>query len=285
MKSCRLCLQNLRKWQTDYRVWCIAFLLAAMVAIYVDDMRKISDVLNTELPIWIYPFLYSQFHTKVIYTLPLVLLFCNAPFTDKNQIFVYMRTGRIRWLTGQILYIITASAAYYAFILALSILFSLISGGEFSLEWGKTLQTISKTYIAAEVGASFVTSSSYVTVFFTPLLATWFTFLMSWICGIFLGLIIFLLNLVTQTQIVGVLTASAVVVLSSAIYNDGWGRGKNYYVAFSPLSWITLDNIDVGGTTSKPTFTYCITAYLLLILILVAAIFIFGRKKSLDIRG
>ena len=32
--------QNLRKWQTDYRVWCIGIMLFAVIAVYVDDMRS-----------------------------------------------------------------------------------------------------------------------------------------------------------------------------------------------------------------------------------------------------
>jgi len=103
-----ICIQNLRKWKTDYRIWAIGILAFTMVCVYVDDINKISTGLNEPQPIWIYPFLYSQFHTKLIFTLLLVLLFCNAPFVDSNQTFVFMRSGRIRWLCGQILYVILA---------------------------------------------------------------------------------------------------------------------------------------------------------------------------------
>ncbi len=83
-----VCAQNLRKWATDYRMWTIAALLIIMVQIYVDDIQKVAGLSGTSGSIWIFPFLYVQFHTKVIFTLPVVLMFCNAPFTDKNHIFV-----------------------------------------------------------------------------------------------------------------------------------------------------------------------------------------------------
>lgn len=54
------------------------------------------------------------------------------------------------------------------------------------------------------------------------------------------------------------------------------------YVRFSPISWNTLNNIDVGNMTAKPAFSYCMCVYGGLIIVLIAGIFIFGRKKSLD---
>lgn len=276
-----ICFQNLRKWQTDYRVWCIGVLLFILVAIYVDDLRKVTEITGTKMPIWIYPFLYSQFHTKLIYTLPVVLLFCNAPFIDENQTYVFMRSGRVKWLCGQVLYIIAASASYYLFLFVVSLLLTAFTG-ELTLEWGTTLTMLSVSNIGYEANAPFLDVSYLIVTFFKPLQAVWFTFLMSWLGGLFLGLLIFFLNLISGTKYLGVLVSSVVVVLSSAVENDyGWEK----LLPFSPISWITLDNIDVGGLTKNPNFTYCICILAIIITALIAAIFVFGRRKSLDIKG
>ena len=277
--------QNLRKWQTDYRVWCIGIMLISLTAIFVDDMRNVIKETGTEMPVWIFPFMYTQFHTKLIYTLPVVLLFCSAPFTDRNQTFVFMRTGRIKWLCGQILYIIIASAVYYLFILAVSLLLTVFSGG-FSLEWGKTLLIMSTSQSLGSVasGATALTIDvSYIVVtFFTPLQAVWFTFLMSWLGAVFVGLTIFALNLISGTKYLGVLVSSFFVIFSSMVAKDaGWEK----LLRFSPMSWITLDMIDVGRVTKNPSFTYCVSVFAGLIAVLTAAILIFGRKKSLDSGG
>lgn len=275
-----VCAQNLRKWQTDQRVWVIGALLAIMVWIYVDDMRKLSAELGGDMPIWIFPFLYQQFHTKLIYTLPLVLLFCNAPFTDQNQIFVYMRTGRAKWFCGQVLYIITASALYYFFILAVSLLSTIICGGSSISEWGSTLKTLANSNAAQFLQHPFIEVSYTVVKFFTPLQAVWFTFLLSWINAVNVGLIIFLFNLASGSRFLGVLLSSAMVVFS-AVADD---LVLPAALPYSPVSWITLNNIDVGGTTDKPSFTYCICIFIVLAAILAALIFILGRKKSLDFK-
>ena len=273
--------QNLRKWQTDYRVWCIGIMLISLIAIYTDDMRNVAKVTGTEMPVWIFPFMYSQFHTKLIFTLPVVLLFCSAPFIDRNQTFVFMRMGRMKWLCGQVLYIVIASAVYYLFILAVSLLLTVFSGG-FSLEWGKTLPMLATSQNLGWEGALTVGASYVVITFFTPLQAVWFTFLLSWLGAVFIGLTIFAINLISGTRYIGVLVSSFLVALSSMVANEpGWDR----LLRFSPMSWITLDKIDVGHTTKNPSFTYCVCVFAGLIAVLTAIILIFGRKKSLDVRG
>ena len=114
--SFSICLQNLRKWSKDYRIWSIFALLFIVIQIYVDDIKKLSLYLDCDIPVWIFPFMYSQYYTKVLFTVPIILLFCNAPFIDQNQLYIYIRSGRKKWLTGQILYIIAASFIYYLFI-------------------------------------------------------------------------------------------------------------------------------------------------------------------------
>lgn len=273
--------QNFRKWKTDYRIWVIAALLIIMVQIYVDDMRKVAESIQTEIPIWIFPFLYSQFHTKLIFTLPLILMFCNAPFIDDNQVFVYTRTGRGKWLWGQIIYVIAASAIYYIFLLAVSLL-STVFIGDVSMEWGKTLYaTAASSRIARAVGSNFIDISQIILDFFTPVQAVWFTFLMSWLCGILLGLIIFLCNMIFKTRFVGTLISSALVVETVLIENGYFGQ----IIPYSPVSWTTLDNIDVGGFTTNPSFGYCLSVYLITITLLSAGILVFGKGQGMDVKG
>lgn len=274
-----ICLQNLRKWASDYRMWTIAALLIIMVQIYVDDMQKVADLLGTKISMWIFPFLYVQYHTKVIFTLPVVLMFCNAPFTDKNQLFVCTRTGRIKWLSGQVLYILIASAVYYLFIVLITFTSTLLVA-EPSLDWGKTLYMIANSNVASKAEAYFLNVPNLILEYFSPVQAVFFTFLTSWLSAVLLGIIIFFCNLVSSTRFIGILVSSLLVVWTVLVSMGGWID----YVRFSPISWNTLNNIDVGNMTAKPAFAYCMCVYGGLIVMLIAGIFIFGRKKSLDIK-
>lgn len=275
-----ICSQNLRKWATDYRMWTIAALLIVMVQIYADDMQKVAALLGTKCSIWIFPFLYVQYHTKVIFTLPVVLMFCNAPFTDKNQLFVCTRTGRVKWISGQVLYIFIASAVYYLFILLLTFTSTFLVA-EPSLDWGKTLYMIANSDIASRAEAYFLNVPNLILEYFSPVQAVFFTFLTSWLSAALLGMIVFFCNLVSNTRFIGIIISSLLVVWTVLVAMGGWID----YVRFSPISWNTLNNIDAGKMTSNPSFGYCMCVYAGLIVVLIAGILIFGRKKSLDVKG
>lgn len=270
--------QNFRKWQTDYRIWTIAVLMIIITLIYVDDVKKLASFLSADVPVWIFPFMYSQYYAKALYTLPIILMFCDAPFVDKNQIFAMMRTTRTKWLSGQILYIISASGVYYFFLLLISLLLTVFYGG-FSLEWGTALTAEAFSRVSSNINLHYFTVSRLVVENFTPLLAVFYTFILSWLGAAFLGLLILVLNLLTNSRICGILISSFFVVLSLTAAK--WIK----LLLFSPVSWTTLDNIDVGGITKNPSIVYVLTAYAILIAALIAVIGFFGRKKSLDIRG
>ncbi|MBP1546275.1 MAG: hypothetical protein J6A37_06720 [Oscillospiraceae bacterium] len=274
-----ICFQNIRKWRSDYRIWTIAVLLFVMLKIYVDDFAELSNHMQAEMSVWIFPFLYEQYYMKLIFTIPLVLLFCNAPFIDSNQIYVYIRAGRTRWLTGQILYVFIASGLYYLFILISSIILSLING-EFSFEWGKLLKTLADFNVSNLSAYPFIEISSNIIHFFTPIQAMGFTFLVSWSNAVLLGMIIFTLNYLTRQQYIGMTVASLLVVFSFFVEISGYP----ILINFSPTSWITLDKIDIGGMTEYPSFYTCLSIYWGVIFILIISAYIFGKRKEIDMR-
>ena len=274
-----ICIQNFRKWATDHRMWVIAALLITMTFIHANDVYRTANALNSDMSMWIFPFLYVSRYMKLVYTLPVVLMFCDAPFVDKNQTFVMMRTTRLKWLCGQILYIIAASAVYYSFVFLLSII-STIFMADLSLDWGTTFYSVANG--AVKLPAEFRIEITKITVeYFTPLQACFFTFLLSWLAAILLGLVVFFLNLVTQNRYIGIVASFALVVWAFVI-KDGFGIGR--FRKISPISWNTLDSLDVGGLTGNPSFTYCVTGFAGLILLLIVGILVFGRKKGLDFK-
>lgn len=276
-----ICIQNVRKWTSDYRVWVIAALLFFVCFDNAASLSELAEVYGVKSTLWYFPFAYMSFHTKLIVTLPLILLMCNAPFSDANNLFVIARAGRTKWICGQLLYIALASGIYYLFIFVCSFVTAL-PYAELSAEWGSLLTTIayngqSASYI---IKSHFVVVSGRVLRCFTPLFACWFTFLLSWLNGIMLGLIICAGNVIFRKKSIGCGFAGFLIVLSGFFEQEGMGWYR--YIWFSPVSWTTLDRVDVGGTTEYPSFYYCITVYLTAILILAAVIIVYIRKRSLE---
>ena len=273
-----ICAQNFRKWATDYRMWVVGAIIVIMTFVYAHKMLLNAEAMGSDMTIWIFPFLYCRYYDLIMFVIPLVLMFCNAPFLDKNQTFVMMRASSVTWFIGQILYIIIASAAYFLFIFLLSVLMTVFTATP-SLNWGNTIYTLAYRGFYDE-NVPLIDIPRYIIDFFTPLQACWFTFLMSWLAGIFLGLIVFSLNLITETRNVGTIIAMAFVIWGAWVGYSGMIR----HIKFSPITWITVDKIDVGGMTLMPSLSYCITVYLISIAVMTAAVFLFGRKKSFDFK-
>lgn len=283
MRSCKtvftICMQNIRKWSKDYRIWCVAILLLTITQIYVDDIRDIADYLNAKVSVWIFPFMYSQYYTKLIFIMPVILLFCNAPFIDDNQVYVYVRAGKRKWIAGQLLYIIIASALYYLYLIIISVL-SLSLHGTFDADWGNVLYTIAESGIASHRGRYFVNVSSMILDYFTPMQAIWFTFLVSWSHAVLIGFIIFACNYLTKLKYLGLSISSIIIIFSMFLEHHGYPGLMN----FSPSSWVTLDRIDIGGRTTNPSFLYCMLFYWISIFIITLIIYLFSSKKSFDFR-
>ena len=276
-KSVNICLQNFRKWRTDYRIWTVAILLFTLIFEQMYNLSSLCKALGIKSTLWYYPFLYSQYHMKLIFILPLLLVFCNAPFVDDNALFVIVRSKRKSWIIGQVLYIIFASAIYNIFIFLCTFILSL-TNAEFSLEWGKVVNTMSNSTIAADMGYPFLDSSRFVLTWFSPIQAVWFTFLLSWLMSIMIGLLIYVINTITNTKYIGVAISSFMVLFSC--YTEVFGTSK--LLRFSPVSWCTLNQLDVGNKTTNPTFEYCMGVYLFAIIIMILVLLVFNKRWLFD---
>lgn len=279
MTSFRICIHNLRKWRKDHRIWIIAVLLFVLVWDNVAILNSLSEQLGVKSSIWLYPFLYTQYHQKLIFTIPLLLMYNNAPFIDQNALYMIARCKKSSWHMGQFLYIIVSAFIYYFFIFICTVLMAL-PYAELSLDWGTSIYTISSTAMTQNTGHNFLTVSPFILSYFTPVQAVWFTFLMSFLMAVMLGLLIYICNIVTQTKFLGGIFSSILIIFSC--FTEGF-YGASELRRFSPVTWITVDKLDVGGITSNPSFTYCISVYIAIIVIIMLTVMLFRKKLKLDI--
>jgi hypothetical protein len=231
--------------------------------------------MDVKISPWVFPFLYSDSFIKIMFFAPLLLIFCDAPFIDQSQPYVIYRSGRVVWGIGQLLYVTLTSALYFAFLLLISNLF-LINHLEFSLEWGKAIGTLGNTGAAQAMGLE-VFMDSRVLFYFTPLQATWFTFLLSWLAGTFLGFLIYALNSLTNTRSLGVLLAASFLILNSTV--------EDYpaMIWLSPVSWSDLHLIDIGGYSAYPPIAYVYGAFFVVMGVLVTLSIIANRRQEIQV--
>lgn len=265
--------QNIRKWTSNYRVWMIAIILIIFIHSYTKDISLFAYELGIKMSAWIFPFLYIERYMKLLFLFPIILLFCDAPFVDNNQPYIILRSKRTAWSIGQIIYIVLANIIYFMFLIIATIGIN-ITNITFENDWGKVFGTLATTDAHNFVNTPLKIDSRIIK-YFTPLQAVWFTFLLSCLSGIILGLIIYACNSIFKNRFWGITVSSALLILSAVLYRNPdlqW---------LSPMSWNTLNNIDIGNTTSFPSYEYIITADILIIAVLIMISVMANKKQEI----
>lgn len=278
----RIAFQNFRKWSEDYRLWIIALLVLILCIDNLRSMITVASELGNKASIWTYPFIYSQFYMKLVCSLPIILLFCNAPFVDSNKLLILTRSGATKYLIGQILYIVFASFVYYFYIMLCTIITAL-PFAELSADWGNAVYTLAYSnnagWVAVQDEIHFLEVSGFVVQNFSPVSACLLTLLLSWLCGVMFGLIMLLCNLMSRNKYLGSVICGAIMALCAFAGNETMGLPA--MMRYSPLSWITLDISGGKANPGFPDITYCVTVYLSVTAALAAAILFFGRSRIL----
>ncbi|BAE83937.1 hypothetical protein DesLBE_5324 [Desulfitobacterium sp. LBE] len=269
-------MQNLLKWSANPRIYVLGLLLLVFLSESVRPIAEFSSAVNVPVTPWVFPYLALHQLVLLCIMLGVVLLFCDAPFIDAHQPYVIIRSGKKNWLWGQILYIMIAAALYFLFIVLCSILM-LLPNLTYANEWGKVFSTLALT----DAGNQFKVAlpiSYQLQHAYTPMSAMVWSFLMSWLVGVFLGLLMFVLNMRFKREI-GAVVATALVFLQYFAFE------ASGFLTFSlsPVSWASLGNLDITHTSALPSLTYAVCALIGLNLILILLANLLNRKKSIDV--
>lgn len=166
--------------------------------------------------------------TRMLFYFGVVLLFCNAPFMDDQQMFVLVRTGRLRWFAGQLAYIVAANLVYFLWT-ALTTVLVLIPQVGFSTDWGGIIRMC-----AENNGLAGVVMHKEIVEAYTPLAACLITYGLNVLVGTLLGLVVFLGNML-GSRIYGSAVAIGWIVFSNMIDVVRLPKLR----VLSPLHWTT----------------------------------------------
>ncbi len=262
-------INNFRKWKTTYRVY-IAF-IAVFVFTYIRSDYVKSFAISQKLGVSPYFFAFQMDDgiTRMLFYFGVVLLFCNAPFTDEQQIFVLSRIGRKKWFCGQILYIFCANIIYFLWMFLISVIVFLPWLG-MTTKWGSVLINLAHNNSIAGV-----VMHEEVIMNFNPITACLITFIMNVIVGFIIGLIIFAINMVGN-RVFGAATAIGIIVFSDLITILHMPK----LCVTSLIHW-TYPYIFLRESDSVP-ITYIVIMELVLIVGLIGFILAKSKKYTLD---
>lgn len=277
--------QNLAEWRKNDRILVLLILTAMLICIYIGKLPVYALTHNEKNTLFLMPLLFTEAINangllKVLLFFGTILLFCNAPFLDEHKYFLILRSRRSGWWMGEVLYVIAGSFAYVLEIFLISILLAL-PAASIGQGWGESVMTAFdaslETYLQIFTGISLPPE---LIMNVTPEIAIWYTFFVSWLVMVLLGLLIYCINLYSGKSWPGVAVAVFLVVLDPVLQYT-----QTTYNAFdlllSPVSWSSIENLQKYSGIGMLTVPYVILAGwgLAALLILLIA----RKSKRMDI--
>lgn len=270
-----IAVYHIRKWALNPRVYLIALMSALYLHSILSPVVRFCMQSGYGVSPFLFPYILSHTTSVMIFFFGIVLLFCDAPFVELDQPYLILRSGRTTWLLGQMLYIVIGSLLYIAFFFVATILI-LSPCLEWGSAWGKVVGTFAQTTVALDHGIV-IPFSKTIYHGYSPLGAMLACFLNSLLVSSFLGFLMFLVNL-KFSRVSGVLFACLLILWQAAVTKTWTG-----FTHFSPLTWVSLSQIDITGSTLYPSQPYvlvCLSVLLAGLLFLCTRVM---KHKDIDV--
>ena len=221
---------------------------------FLDPLDEFLVETGERVTPFLFPFFLNGRFCAALVFAGILLFFVDAPFYDKEKLFVMIRSGRTKWVVGQIFYIIAVSVGYMLSWVAISILM-LASKITFSNEWGRVWTTLALTGKTYEMGFSFYITPDLI-MNYRPIQAVLLVFMMSCLICIFYGMCMWLLNMYFGKIISLSIIMASVLLVTRVQYMPAW---MMYLV---PSGWA-----DVGSLSKYTSHGISIERAILLLII------------------
>ena len=200
-----------------------------------------------------------------------MLVFCDAPFIDNQQMDVILRVGKRNWFRGKVIYIVAASVIYFLLLFAVSIL-EFIPYVGFSWEWEDMMNILS---IDVTYGGIIRRN---ILVAYTPIEAVIVQYVVCVLFAIFLGLFIFYINLYKKNNI-GIGIALLLVLMGTLVYFVDVPV-MCVLIYFLPMAWTNIE-IFKREAAGVP-FAYAVTMLCIGIVVLITLIMRKSKSYSIE---
>lgn len=259
---------------TNQRILLIFILAAIFVFSNLQGVLDFSQDADIPVTPWALPHITSDYVCQLIIMAGGIALFCDAPFKSEIQKYILPRAGYIAWTAGQCLYIVALSFIYVFMILMFSII-PLLPNIGIQNSWGKIWGTLARYAIGPQYGILF-SADDYIIGTYTPLQATILSFLLSWACCVWLGLLIYFFNYVTE-KYVGTFLAAGFVLLDITVANE-W---LPWFYKISPVTLAQLQALRGSNSLYQVTLRYAFWFFGISIACLLVGCIITPRLLSL----
>lgn len=249
VKALRVSIYQLHRFTSTFRIPAVLVMIGCFLLENLRAVLEFSRAVEVPVTPYAFPHLTNDFICQMVIMAGAVVIFCDAPFEGKGTQYMLTRTGKFSWALGQICYIILMSFLYVTFIFFLSVM-PFWRDLELSAEWGKIWGTLAKTNAGMQFGVSFAVTE-YMVSHFQPLQALFLSLILEWACVVWIGLVIYALNLLTLRP-VGTISGAFIILLDICIAND-WVNWAN---RFSPITLAQINSYTGWNLRYGITFLY-----------------------------
>lgn len=276
---------SLMKWKRDYRIWFVFLIEGFFTCHYLYGLVHYACVIKSTLTPYLLSFLFFDASIangllKVLIYFGVIILFCNAPFRDCTFYYVVLRSKKKSWWLGNCLYILIASAVYLVF---LSLVCAGIALPVATLKpfWGSVVQSllVEDGEILNSYLGNLVFSRDVIQILY-PDSAQWMTFGIAWLSFSGMGLLIYAVNELSGTYMLGCIVAGFFVLLDPVVRWIGFRSQWLYYV--SPVSWSSIEHWKLLGVDRPLDQGIVVIANVLIIIILFIATGIENKRKDVN---
>lgn len=233
-----------------------------------------ADAMDLRVAPWGFPHLVNDWLCMLVIMGGAAALFCDAPFRSELQIYILPRAGQAAWTLGHILYILVLSFLYVLMLLIASVI-PFLPGLDLQMGWGKIWGTLARSFLGSKYGVQFQISDYLIGVY-KPLEATLYSFLLVWVCCLWLGMLTYFVNTLTGND-TGTFLASGFVLMDLTIANE-W---LPWFYRISPVTMAQLHTLkQTGRSIYGVTPQYAACFFSITILCFAAGTFLTGKRKG-----
>lgn len=253
-------------------------IMAVICWTYNSPMRLFVQSVHYPVSWCVFPFFLASFGFLIFFWFGVIYVNSDVPFMQSVNMYHIIRTGRKRWLIGQIGGIFLRSLILVMVTVACTIL-TLLPYIEWSNEWGKVLRTLAATNVMESHNFEYYI---YYEIFneYTPFQLMALSIVICTLVCTFIGILMLFLCLYVN-KICAVAGATALSVLLFLVIN--LHPMIRYKVAlFVPTIWVEIAKMFTPeiGYYWLPSIYYMLSV--LLISIIVMSLFIMRKVKTIE---
>lgn len=284
---------NFGRWKRDYRVWIILLFTALLVVDYLKGYTAYALAEGKSITFCMLPVLHIQSEIslgapKVLFYTMFILLICDAPFLYNITPYAVLRSGRRKWWLGECAYLAMA-AFFFMLFLAFCCFLVVLPVVSFQNDWGNGLtdylygtEMFSVDDILQRYPISIGLPEKAVT-YLNPLECQMYTFLTGWAAMFFLGLVVYLMNLITKSKFWGVVSAAFFVLLDPVLEAQTAVSRWFWTPVCSPLCWTSVEQLNYVNSRSVFNIPLVVVLYTVLLIVLITVIGIISKKILVEV--